>query len=261
MADYAYKDSARKQRIYADDIHIMNYKGIRCWCKNTKCDAHMYIVKPENPHESFFRASKKVKHSGACGSECNHFNKNEFDESGFYFPDVLRNLEYSTSTTMRTSIANTKLSSNILSENKKTVTTIRQIYTMCTNTPIDDSYGGIVIKDILADERSFYFYTNGIEGYKLVECNYYRYDRTALTIWMNYPCYFVYPATRYYVQLEFADQELYNKMLPRIYDTKHNGIIIVSGNWKITNISKFAKPIKSKCKIYSEKQIAVIKKE
>ena len=56
----------------------------------------MYIVKPENPNDAFFRASKKVKHSGACGSECNHFNKRDFDESRFCFPDVLRNLEFNT---------------------------------------------------------------------------------------------------------------------------------------------------------------------
>lgn len=155
----------------------------------------------------------------------------------------------------------TKLYNNISSKSRKALTTIRQIYTMCTNTPINNSYGGIAIKDILADERSFPFYINGVEGYKLVECNYYRYDRTISTIWMNYPCYFIYPVTKYYAQLEFTDQKLFNKILPRLFDTKHNGIIVVSGNWETVNISTSAKPVKSKCKIYSEKQIAVIKKE
>ena len=257
MANYAYKDFARTKIIYADDLHIMNYKGIRCWCKNPKCNAHMYIVKPENPAESFFRASTAVKHTGACGSECHYFDKSEFDESKFKFPDILKNFEH---VIPSKSDLSKKVSKRTLSSNKKPIKTIRQIYTMCTNTPINDSYGGIVIKDILADERTSFFYKNGIEGYKLVECNFYRYDDTTFTILMNFPCYSVYRVTEYYVQLEFMDEELYKKTRTRLYDTKHNSIIAISGDWKKVNFNTSPKPTKSRCIIYSARQIAVIQR-
>ena len=85
-------------------------------------------------------------------------------------------------------------------------------------------------------------------------------DDTTFTILMNFPCYSVYRVTEYYVQLEFMDEELYKKTRTRLYDTKHNSIIAISGDWKKVNFNTSPKPTKSRCIIYSDRQIAVIQR-
>lgn len=49
-------------------------------------------------------------------------------------------------------------------------------------------------------------------------------------------------------------------MLYRIYPLKHNGIIVISGNWLLTHNEEIDTNVKSICEIYSDKQIAIIKK-
>ncbi len=50
-------------------------------------------------------------------------------------------------------------------------------------------------------------------------------------------------------------------MLNRIFPLRHDGIIVISGNWSLTNNNEIDSKVKSKCGIFSEKQIAIIKKE
>ena len=42
MAMYVYKDKERNEKLYANNASKED-KGIRFYCPNPKCDAHMYI--------------------------------------------------------------------------------------------------------------------------------------------------------------------------------------------------------------------------
>lgn len=184
MADYAYKDENRTQKIYANDKDIIEYKGKRCWCKNPNCNAKMFIVTPEYPDDAFFRASLTIHHSGSCGSECHHFDKKQFDQNLFKFPEVLINLE---KTNKKYSSNMTIQSNSEVSTESKPIKTLRQLYTMCTNTPIEDKYGDYIIGNIIADIRNISDNLDGINGYRIVECNFYRFDKKTQSIYFNYP--------------------------------------------------------------------------
>ena len=40
MANYAFIDKERTQKIYANDDNIMKYKSVRCYCKNPNFDTY-----------------------------------------------------------------------------------------------------------------------------------------------------------------------------------------------------------------------------
>lgn len=250
MADYAYEDPKRTKIVYADASNITNYKRVRCWCKNPDCDAKMFIVKPEYPDEAFFRASRQTPHAGSCGSGCNHFDKKEFDPSLFKFPDVLENLEK----VIEKSPPTTPTAGSIeVSTGNKPIKTLKQLYSMCTNTPIEDKYGGYRIGDMIADIRNFDEYLNGIRGYRIVECNFYKFDIKSLSICFNYP---YFPQNKHHVRVAFNRKDLFKKMVDKLIPLGHGGIIVISGNWLPIGEEK----VKSECEIHSEKQIAIIKK-
>ncbi len=204
MANYVFTDRDRTRKLYANDNIIMAYKSVRCYCKNEKCDARMFVYDPEHPNRAYFKASGKPPHCGACGYESKGFRITEYKEEKFVFPDTLYPL----------------LKDVEKKESKKA------------------KHGGI--------SR-----IGGIEGYKIVECNAYRYKKENLTMYMNYP---VFPNVKGHLILEFCNEELLKKMIPRMVGKKHDGLVVVFGKWR--HDEKF-----SYVRIDSENQISVIKKE
>lgn len=255
--NYAYKDTGRTKIIYADSSDIIKYKGVRCYCKNPSCNAKMFIHNPEHPNFAYFQASGKPSHNGSCGSIYNHFDNSKYDEKLFSFPEVLMNLESKPSGTKPTGKSSPKKGKST-SGGEKALKTIKEIYKMATNTPPNDSYNGVKIKNILADVRSYSDYKDGIDGYHLVECNFYCFDKKEKTIIMNFP---FLPNNKYYLCLCFKDEDLFKKEYSRFYDTGHTGIIVISGLWEKKDEEYRTKTIKAECTIKSEKQIAIIKKK
>ena len=204
MANYVFTDRDRTRKLYANDNNIMAYKSVRCYCKNEKCDARMFVYDPEHPNRAYFKASGKPPHCGACGYESKGFRITEYKEEKFVFPDTLYPL----------------LKDVEKKESKKA------------------KHGGI--------SR-----IGGIEGYKIVECNAYRYKKENLTMYMNYPGF---PNVKGHLILEFCNAELLKKMIPRMVGKKHDGLVVVFGKWR--HDEKF-----SYVRIDSENQISVIKKE
>lgn len=260
MSNYAYTDAARTQKIFANSNNIMSYKGVRCYCKNPKCNARIFIYKPEHPSTAYFKASGKPAHIGNCGIKHLSFNQNDYDPTLFSFPNVLMDLEIPVAPSTKHS--STGKGTGTISSDPKPLKTLKEIYSMCTNTPINDCYNGIRISNIIADERNESNFPNGFNGYRIAECTFFRYEPSTHSILMNFTKYLKGSDPLYYIQLNFNDNDLYDKMCARIKSTEHDtGIIVVSGNWEmIDEPSGYKLNIKSKCTINSEKQIAVIKK-
>lgn len=253
MADYAYLDEERTKIIKANDPNIVKYKSVRCYCKNPICDARMFICKPEHPQEAYFRASGNPKHNGSCGSECDHFDFSKYDPAKFHFPEALIDLETIVSGTSGKSGGKSTGATTGL----KPLKSVKEIYRMATNIPPEDKYAGIKIGDLLVDIRNYVDYSDGLEGYKLAECNFYCYEPKDNSIIMNFP---FFPKSNCYLRLNFEGKELFDQMVPRLMDSKHTGIIVVSGLWKKIYETYRTKIIKAECTIKSEKQIGIIKK-
>ncbi len=254
MANYAYYDKERKQKIQASNPDIIKYKGKRCYCKNKSCDAHMYIHDPEHPKDAYFQSHGQPGHNGSCGiTETKHFDPSKFVEKQFDFLEVMQKLEVPTVSKP----SGTKGTGNG-DGNNIVLSTVKQIYNMCTNTPEDEKYNGKYIWDMLADDRSFHYYKEGIDGYKLAECNYYQYDASSKSLIMNFPCF---PDKKYYIQIQFDEEALYKEKQNVFYKMGHFGIIVIAGHWKKVNYKVNGLEIKAHCLIHDKKQIAVMKKE
>lgn len=253
MANYAFVDEARTQKIYANDDNIMQYKSVRCYCKNPNCDAKMFIYRPEHKNSAFFKASGKPGHQGACGLSPHRFSKINYIEEDFVFPQGL----FSLLTDKRDGENKGRKNGNHNGGQEKfesrPLRGLKEVYSMLTNTDIDDTYNDYLIKDMIADERTYQYYKNGISGYKIVECNFYKYSDAGFTITMNYP---TFPNHKGHLELWFDDKELYEKMKPRIKGKNHDGIVVVFGEWKINTKDGI-----NYVNLSSENQIAVIKKE
>ena len=250
MANYAFIDQKRTKKIYANDDNIMEYKSVRCYCKNELCDARMFIYDPEHPNKAYFKASGKPPHKGACAYELNGFKVTNYIEEKFIFPDtlfpLLKPLE-------KKELKKTTGGGTFIIEKteQRPISGLKEAYYMMQSYDIHDKYNGHGIRDIIADERTYKYYQDGIAGFKIVECNFYKYVENTLTIYMNYP---MYPNIKYNLILEFYDVELFKKMVLRTKGKSHNGLIVVFGEWR--HDDKF-----SYVRINSEKQISVIKKE
>lgn len=248
MANYVFLDKERKNKIYANDDNIMKYKSVRCYCKNPKCDARMFIYMPEHKDSAYFKASGNPGHTGACGIAPYHFSKSDYDEKAFVFPDTLLGLL--SSSEHRPTSSGSGSGSGI---SLRPLSGLKETYNMLTNTAIDDIYNGFAIRDMIADERTVAIYKDKIESFKIVECNFYKYSDDANVIYMNYP---TFPNQVRTVELWFDNVGLYSGIKNRIKGKGHNGIVVVFGNWICSEVDKT-----NYVRITSEKQIAVIKKE
>lgn len=250
MANYVFLDKERTKKIYANDDNIMKFKGVRCYCKNEKCDARMFVYEPEHPSRSFFKASGKPHHTGACGFESKGFKITDYVEEEFVFPDTLLPLlkAIEEKDPKKPKVGGSSGFSGI---ERRSLSGLKEVYYMLQSFDINDNYNGYKIRDLIADERTYKYYKNGIEGYKVVECNFYQYKPELLTIYMNYP---MFPNVKYHLILEFYDEELFKKMIKRMRGKKHDGLVVVFGEWRYDD--KF-----SYVKITSEKQIGIIIKE
>lgn len=247
MANYAYIDKERTRKIYANADNIMNYKSIRCFCKNPNCDAKMYVYMPEHKNDAFFKASGKPGHSGACGIAPHHFSKNIYIEKDFYFPQNLLGLMTDTQEKKERSKNNNGCSGI----NMRPLTGLKETYSMLTNTEINDCYNGYKICEMIADERTESCYHDGIQGYKVVECNFYKYSESTKVITMNYPRF---PHQTRNIELWFINEGIFKHIVKRIRGKNHNGIVVVFGEWKLNGYVNYVE-------ITSEKQIAIIQKE
>ena len=255
MPNYAFTDANRKKIIYANANDIMNYKSVRCYCRNPKCNARMFIYDPEHPNKAYFKASGNPHHSGACGIALSNFNRSKYNEAEFRFPDNFLYLLNAVEEENINHNTNRNVNHNIIHNNINPIRTLKELYNMLINTGIDDTYNNYPIRDIIADERTASIYGNTIIGIKLVECNFYRFDKNKII--MNYPLFTPNSDKLNHIELRFNEgSPLFSKVLNYVKGKKHNGIIIVFGNFTYDNENEI-----SYVNITSLNQIAVIKKE
>lgn len=89
MAMYVYKDAFRKEKVLARNAQKQD-KGIRFYCPNIQCDAHMYIRHKEGVSVAYFSAIPSHPHIKGCPhGTSNGFNPNDYNEDKFEFDNAL----------------------------------------------------------------------------------------------------------------------------------------------------------------------------
>lgn len=89
MAMYVYKDVARTEKLLARNAQKQD-KGIRYYCPNPKCDAHMHVCNIEGVSASYFSANRSHGHIERCPyGTSNGFNPSDYNEDKFEFDNAL----------------------------------------------------------------------------------------------------------------------------------------------------------------------------
>lgn len=252
MAMYVFKDSARKVKLLAKDA-FKEDKGVRFYCPNPACDAHMRICSKSGSSTFYFSA--KVKGHGHI-ENCPHYASNNFDpikynETEFDFNKALLALtEKSKPQTKKLDPGEHKQGPVV----PKPPHTIRQIYDMCIAYDCTDTYNGIVIGTMLLYDGSAYMYSNGVDviGWRVIEAKRDKpnfYDSVKKEIYLAAPI----GRQKYNFLLRFDDEAQYKAMQKEIYANKDNKII-VAGEWNSSD-----KQNKFSTTILSKKQVKIIK--
>lgn len=258
--NFAYEDKERTIPIFPDNPNILDYAGKALYCQNPNCPARMFIRKADKPEEAYFQASGKPAHIGDCGMiGAKGFKKEDYDEAAFHYLDALQALEIPCTQKAPTPTnCPPNESRSEITQSLKVLHTLKQIHTMASHMAPEDSFGDIVIKDLIVDKRTLPLYTDGIDGYKIVECKLHQYTNSGCehSVLMNYSFEESEPQL---VKLKFEDKQLFETLLPILYHSKDNALAVIAANFCKTNLPFGKTYIKSECTIYSKRQVAVYK--
>lgn len=250
MANYAYRDKERRDIILASEA-LEEDRDKSFYCPNPLCNSKLFICAVDGSRKAHFRATKSAyKHITNCpyANSAVIINDNEFNSSNFSFENAIQNLLSKKNS--KPSKSGPKRSSYGEHENH-TLSTIKQIYSMCKQFPPNYSYGNEKIGRMILDDRTAYWYPKGVFGFKIIEScvkgRFYDNDKNEI--------YLVAPIANpnYHFILSISDMNLYRKIRNMVFENKDK-FIIVAGDWKASYLGYGY----FETTIYSDKQISIL---
>ena len=250
MSNIACKDENRSTIIYAEIAKEKNVDA-KYYCPNKECDARLKICSIDGLMRPHFRADREHKHIENCPYGSNIVSNTDYykyNQEKFDFDRAIENMFHRNNQRNNNgNIENDEINNN--PDNSKPISTIKQIYAMCKNTNVMDKYANIEICKMLVDNRSMFFYINGIFGNKIVECKvrgrYYSKEKQEVYLYIE----------NYKLVLHFNDYELFDSIIHTIWNNRSK-TIIVAGNWK--KIQNNNNVITCHTTIITRKQIGII---
>lgn len=249
MAMYVYKDAFRKEKVLARNAQKQD-KGIRFYCPNIQCDAHMYIRHKEGVSVAYFSAIPSHPHIKGCPhGTSNGFNPNDYNEDKFEFDNALAVLTMPSQPQRKKETPGEHGGGTVT---PKPPHTLHQIYSMCKDYDCADTYNGITIGQMLLDNRSVYMYPKGVFGWRIIEGKCKKphfYDATKMEISLTAST----EGEEYTFILKFSEEDLFKAIRDIIFQNKKYTIVI-AGKWSSSGtFNVFC------CTFSSKKQLSIIK--
>ena len=227
MSNIACKNKDRSTIIYAEIVKEENVDN-EYYCPNKECNARLKIYSRNGLMRPHFRADREHKHIENCPYGSSIISKTDYykyNQEKFDFDRAIENMFHiNNQRNNNRNVENDEMNNN--PDNSKPISTIKQIYAMCKNINVRDKYANIEICKMLVDNRSMFFYVNGIFGNKIVECKvrggyYYSKEKQEVYLYIE----------NYKLVLHFNDNRLFDSIKRTIWNNKSK-TIIVAGNWK-----------------------------
>lgn len=249
MSKWAYKDEKRCEEISAFAAAQLNHNN-RYYCLNPKCNAFMYVSNLNGLSNPYFKAKPTQPHITGCEYAKTTGQHYTFNEKSFNYEVALGNLckpdslhKSTTSTIARSDSIRHQAS------NKKSFPTLYEIYTFLKSRNTKSVINGRTIASMLADNRSIYYYKNGIRKNKIVELKYCKYNTDKLSIIFTYP----FEEKKFYIEAIFNDKELFKSINRELYNNSQS-IIVIAGNFNYNKSTR-----NYDIEIINKKQICLVK--
>lgn len=251
MSNIACEKEDRNTIIYAEIAKEENV-DTEYYCPNNECNARLKIYSINGLMRPHFRADRKHKHIENCPYGSNIVSKTDYykyNQEKFDFDRAIENMFHiNNERNNNRNVENDERNNN--SFKSKPISTIKQIYAMCKNTNVRDKYANIEIYKMLVDNRSMFFYINGIFGNKIVECKvrggyYYSKEKQEVHLYIE----------NYKLVLHFNGYELFDSIIRTIWKNKSK-TIIVAGNWE--RIQNNNNVVTCYTTIVTKKQIGIV---
>lgn len=240
-------------KVDANELSI-NHGYRKFYCCTSGCSAEMILCKP-GTGEAYFKSKHRRDHiSPECIKSSIKFNPDKYDESLFDLDFAFESMLGLKHTNNRINRGNTGTRQGKVGNNRKLrMCTLPNIYAMCILKAKTDNYNGFIIDDMYADTENFSRYSNGIQGFKIVETSFYYYNDNENSFMLNYPIN--NRGISSWVKIIFEDKDLYFEQKRKMYGSMHIEPFIVAGDWRLSpNGSKHH----SECIIHKRRQICYV---
>ena len=250
MPNRAYMYNKTGSPVDANKVGIEN-RDTKFICCTENCNAEMILCKA-GTEDAYFRSRKKQDHVSAnCIKSSIFFNPDKYDEAlfdiGFAFESMLGQ-NHTIQTINRGEIG---VRRGVVGGHRRIrIHTLPILYAMCISKDKNETYNGVLIDDIFADKDNYQRYSNGIEGFKIVETSFYSFTDAEKSITLNYPIN--NKGMNSWVKIRFEEEALYKSQKRKLYKSLHIEPIIIAGGW--TKSPKESKH-HSECVIHKKSQI------
>ena len=256
MPPKAYMRNKTGKPIDANKVGIEN-RNAKFICCTDGCDAEM-ILCAAGTDSAYFRSRNKKDHiSAKCVKNSIVFNPDENDESLFNVDFAFESILGKNHTIQTIDRGNTGTRTGEVGKHRKVrIHTLPTLYAMCVSKAKSDTYNGILIDDILADDENYTRYSSGIQGYKVVETTFYFYTDADMSITLNYPI--DNKGKDSWVKIIFENKELYISQKQKLFNSMHIEPVIVAGEW---SLAPDGSKHHSECIIHKKTQLYYAKME
>jgi len=232
----AFLDAERTDYVHARDLNVEECRGLRLYCNNPNCDAHMVLRRRENT--LYFAASPNSgPHADACPyhlcglGEFNPRNYNMNFKMANLLRDMLTPTEQSAKHPDRKS-SNGQYAGKHLPNPR----TLKIIYLLCKSYLPSFYLGNRPIYETLLDNRSiFHYHKASLDGVRIVEC-YPRergniYERTNSEMYLSVSR----DTEKIDVTITFGDSVLFRNTCSKFFDSNghilRNKLVVLLGEW------------------------------
>lgn len=215
-------------------------KKIKWKCINPKCNVDMtlYNAGREGAYFASRRGQKNLHYGIGCMLSNISYNPHQYDESLFDENDFFTGILIGCSSANGKNNQPTSQSSsrNINNSEHSPIKTIYELYKARLHYGILGNINGVSFNAIIVDEDNYDYYSNGIDGNKVVRAVTYKAIDETQHIIFNYPRFIPHSTMYYNIAVHIPSIKLYksisSRLLPKGSTWKTRSHVLICGFWE-----------------------------
>ena len=238
--------------VYASDCTIADVTR-EFLCATPGCQAKMSLVCAGDDHDAYFRTFQvSPEHVNKSCQICSMtFDESRYDESAFN-RDSAFDWIFGKPTNRRGD-SGTR-TDHVGGGTGNAIRTLANMYKMCASHRKTDTYNGVVIGDMLADDENYEWYRTNLIGRRIVVCSYFKNIINQRLIMFNYPA--DYHSDHIIIAIKFSNDTDFWHYYNLFRSSDHTEPIVIAGDWERIDDGGIVKYL---AEFHSPRQIYIVK--